>query len=690
VQHVSGLPVADARVSLRSWAAPKAGEGDETLATSALPGAHTAADGSFELRGLPTGRLTLEIERDGWPVLRPPEVEIVAGTVIELGTLVLPDGHRLDGTVLDADGAPVPDADVMLLGRGFLSTRIAARMRTDAAGRFALEGLQPAVEQELEAHAAGNARASLKVTIPSASHVTLRLEAGRLLALRVLGPEGAPVPEGEAQVFDALRAVARVAIRDGEARLPAEEGEALLVVAPGSAPWVGGVPEDSPAGGMQVQLARESGVRGVVRDEAGRSLPGLLVSAVPKDTALKAVQFEASDISDGDGRFELRGLREGAWSLQGERAGLVPGRQGLELAAGAVLDVELVLASGGRVAGRVVSAAGAGVPGAVVRAGALTAAGPHVAADAEGRFTLRGLPPGMTWISLADGVGAQQVEIVPDATAQVEIIVPAQAVVSGRVTAGGRAVAGHIVNAGPGPAAVGGPYRAVTGEDGSFALGEVKPGHLRIGVTDPGGRFLHGEDLDVVHGEQRHVELVLADATLRVEVRAAEDARPIPDARLSYAAQRNINTRVIITDAQGVAVLDHLSGGSLWLRATAPGRLLAEMTVDVPPQGSARTVQLDLPRSAAIEGTVELADGGPMVALRVRATGPGDDVRFASVQPDGAFVLDQLPPGRWRLVVMQRVGGADGTWKELDSTDVETTAAEAATVKLMALPERAP
>ena len=84
-------------------------------------------------------------------------------------------------------------------------------------------------------------------------------------------------------------------------------------------------------------------VSGRVQDASGAVLPGVLVTARQPDTG-----FERTATSDADGRYALPSLPSGAYELRAELQGfrtLV--RQGIRLAIGDTVSVDLVLEVGG-------------------------------------------------------------------------------------------------------------------------------------------------------------------------------------------------------------------------------------------------------------------------------------------------------------------------------------------------------
>jgi Carboxypeptidase regulatory-like domain len=676
----AGRPVSDATVRVANWTASRPGRENEHKLTTQPLTLSTQPDGRFEASGLLGGRTGIEIERPGWAVLRPAELSIQPGAVQDLGTLVLADGERLAGFVTDTDDRPMPGVEIVLLLQEFLSRTLAARTRTDEQGRFELQGLMPAVQQQLAAVAPGGASLTVEVNIPSEAPVVVRLDLRAGVQLTVLAPDGQPQPTGMVRAYRKERLAGETPVQAGAAFVPGDTRAVLVVQAADRALWAEAPPLEATVTRV-AQLQSPSVVRGVARDAQGRGLPGLLVRAEARFAPLDGLDFTLTDITEDEGRFELPGLCAGAWSLQAERDGLVASRRLVELQVGERLQADLVLATGGRIQGRVVTTRGAVVPGIIVRAGPITAPGPYAATDAEGRFALAGLTPGLTWVSLPDGTGSRQVVVSDGDVAQTELVIPSPAHVSGRVHADGRPLAGLIVRASHGDAFITGPYRAVTDADGLFDLGEVKSGELRLGVSDAHGQALRGEDFVLGDGEQRHVEFELVGTTLRVHVRAAEDGRLLPDAELRYGERPNFNSRARAAEEPGVFVFEHVDEPSLWLQAKAPGRLPAELTASLPPPGSELTIPIDLQPAGRIQGTVLLADGGPMLKLSASWAEPAqpERQRHASVERDGGFLIDAVTPGRWEVTVSQWLReGSESVQRVLATATLDVQAGETA------------
>lgn len=199
---------------------------------------------------------------------------------------------------------------------------------------------------------------------------------------------------------------------------------------------------------------------------------------------------------EGDGRFTVRGLPEGArveltarvWSPKGEQLGQkrVP-----DVLAGSQ-DVEIRLAPGVEISGRVLDHAGKGVSGCYVwaqdgRGGHANAVQP----DDQGRFTLRGLEAG-EWtvqVQMQGGGLAPPSQKVQAPASGVELRLPASAALTGRVLdLGADAASFSLVSWKEGAGDAQGPTGKVNA-DGTFRI-EHFPGEGRwqVGVWREGDR----------------------------------------------------------------------------------------------------------------------------------------------------------------------------------------------------------
>jgi len=146
VLDAAGAPLAGARVAAEGYVHAR-----PSVAVRDLAETHTALDGGFELRGLRSDvGHALVVAATGHATLAH---ELPPARTLELGGLALAPESVVAGLVVDADGVPLADAEVVLeragsaplaAGPDDASTRVlgrSLRTRTDANGAFLFVGL---------------------------------------------------------------------------------------------------------------------------------------------------------------------------------------------------------------------------------------------------------------------------------------------------------------------------------------------------------------------------------------------------------------------------------------------------------------------------------------------------------------------------------------------------------------------
>ncbi|MEM1449158.1 MAG: sigma-70 family RNA polymerase sigma factor [Planctomycetota bacterium] len=254
----------------------------------------TDADGVAFADDLPTGRVEVGGFRSAHESLA--RGEIRAGATTELSCTLL-DGVLVRGKVVDAEGSPIPHAQVWLTSRApsLYGGRVAAR--ADADGRFELRHVPPT--QSIGAFADGYAPSELQdldLVDLSSPPVELRIElvpAGAALRGRVVTGDEQPVagarvalrspfPETRIEHIGGRmseRWTPRVAITDQAGQysftglLP---GTTKVEVLADAFPlWKGEVElERRATGEMDVVLEPGATIRGVLRDAANEPVPG--------------------------------------------------------------------------------------------------------------------------------------------------------------------------------------------------------------------------------------------------------------------------------------------------------------------------------------------------------------------------------------------------------------------------------
>ncbi|MHC4860520.1 MAG: carboxypeptidase regulatory-like domain-containing protein, partial [Planctomycetota bacterium] len=399
--------------------------GTEDPLTPFQGGADVRDDGSFEVVHEWDGR-TIEVlaSAPGCAVTEPVEARPAAGSDEVMVEVSLSRGHDIVGVVVEAEsGCPVPGARVTFGGRrrfGFVCwvngpPPPIVHASTDEAGRFRIRNL-PAGRRKLLIEASGRVEATVTVEIPLGDPLRVELEP----ALRIEGviryaDEKAPAGvwlrvEPLDQNPDDLESIYR------HARLACTSGPGGDFVIRGLAPGryiVKAKPRRLSYAESDPFLASETApVRAGDRDallllKKGLSITGRVVDDEGEPVYCAEVTasecYYWSDMTDEDGRFEIVGLTEGRYSLGVDAFGFLVAEVP-EVEAGKDAGV-IRISRGLALAGVLVDEAGRPLPGIelwVRGAGDPKDSGPSTAygrTDAEGRFLLSGLAPGIYRLS---------------------------------------------------------------------------------------------------------------------------------------------------------------------------------------------------------------------------------------------------------------------------------------------------
>ncbi len=396
-------------------------------ATPAASGSGFVADaeGRFRIEGVPPGRLqVVGSHAEHAPGITPPFV-LVAGGTVDGVTLVLPEGGRIDGRVVDERGFPVSLA------------RVEIACEREHVARWALAGEDGVFEVEgalgttvLTAHPAGRpvARATVEVESGETVEVELRVE-GELTALRarVVDNRGFPVA--------GARVTAR-SLRPGAMGFrSAWSGDDGTVEIPGIAPppWRVEADHEDYAPRTLANVRTEDEIRLTL--EPGASVVGRVVDAWSLEPVARAeVRLDVSGeprstFTDAEGVFELSRVPAGDHVLHVEAEGLLATdvSAGMSLRRGRVEDLDVgdvSLAAGGAVAGEVVDALGSTVSGAEVAAGEPPAWARAVRSDPEGAFRIVGLAPGPAVLTARHPAAGQSEPVTVQIRARDEAVGP--------------------------------------------------------------------------------------------------------------------------------------------------------------------------------------------------------------------------------------------------------------------------
>ncbi len=362
----SGQAVAGALVELRS--------ADEQPAV-------TDAAGKATLRGVAGGYSTLAVQASGFApahqLLMVPE----SATEPVRTRVVLQRGAGVTGHVKDENGRAVVKARVVAIDTAALFDLSDAERDgalSDDQGRFVIQALAAGTYRLVASHEDYPHASSRAVEVAGfrpTEGIEIVMEPGASVSGRVVSGEGQAVPWAQVRigtrsgtpfsgVFGGAQQRSTTADEQGVFELKGLPREELIVMAVGEHASSDTVPVDlrerSRVDGLELTLAVAGKIAGTVVTSSGEAVPEVEVSALPdiwaggieEGTRLRGRSFA---VTDGAGRFVLKGLPEGIFRLRASRSSgafkqhMQPGvqaRTGDE-------DVELILDREGGLKGRV-------------------------------------------------------------------------------------------------------------------------------------------------------------------------------------------------------------------------------------------------------------------------------------------------------------------------------------------------
>jgi uncharacterized GH25 family protein len=607
----------------------------DPLANAAAGPAPVAPDGRFELQ-VPLRALWLGVA--GEAVYPREPCAVSAGSADEV-QLVLERGGSLAGRVLDPEGEPVADAEVVaatpfdpygVLDRSARMAGLGSR-RTDGTGRFTFSQVPAGLGLQVQARA--------------------------------------EVGAGEAQFQPAGTDVAPLAV--GEAR----EIELLLQPA-GCVSGVVVLPDGSPVAGARVYLR-------------------------PTSFSLKNISlgdeesFGQEERTGDDGRFAFANVRDGSYE-----AALAAGRfriaraAGLKVTPGAVIDdVRLVAEPGLTVGGRVLDTAGQPLEGVSVRGSpppSLLSFGanfdqmlyPEGSSAADGSFQLTGYEPGKVRLGFHDKDHAALTLDVEAGRLDVEARLQARATLSGIVVSlvDGEPVTDFTLSARPseglfkpgdwfGAEAGGGFLRVIRPrhftdrEDGTFTLDGIVPGSYEFSVSAAGFGERLEKGVEVPEGGRRGLVLMLEPECAVVgRVVDARTGQPVPGAIVRSGTGASISDMLesmaspgptARTDAQGAFRFGGLAAGALRLSIEhASYRALGVAELQLQPGETRDLGRLLLSAGASVYGTVRDELGAaPNVQIMV-SNATGSVLKRTRTDGAGQYRVEGLPAGSYNVMRM--------------------------------------
>lgn len=649
--------------------------------TSERIAADAKADGTFALGPLPLGALGIAVAAPRHATRRI-EVTTTRRGAVDLGDVVLETGLVIRGRVRDRQGNGLEGASVRARLRR-PGERSLGEATSEADGEYVVAGLTPGTYR-LTAALPGYATAS--ATAPAGGDpVDLVMEAGGEIAGRVVDAAGQPAED--ATLAAEWAGEAEAASPGGAFGTP-EEGDGRFVLRDLAAgryvvqARAAGKGEASISGVRVVagrrtevgtlRLAGGGIVRGTVVDADGQGVPGATVVA---ERDLMVQSGDLVDQTGSSGAFEIRGVPAGRASVMASHPAYASPKP-------VVVEVDpekepapirIVLLEGARVEGRAMHRDGRPFATGRVRFSSLEPGEEgegHVPAPVrpDGSFVIDHVRAGRTRIELLapsapgalTGLVSREVVLRDGETATVDFSLR-DVVVAGTVTRGGQPAPGVRVSlrslegapmtlymgvgAGGLEARSGPPFLiATTREDGGYELVVFTPGRARVGLEAVSGIERYPDrEVEVPDVDRFELNLEIAETQVSGTVVDKESGDLVSDATVRI---RRSSAR---TGPDGHFTVS-VEPGEQQLGATAPGRKLVVLTLNVGPAGLS-DVRVEMERGAELRGRVVDTAGRPAPNLEVVASDASSVfAEVAYTLADGSFRMGGLGEEPYTLV----------------------------------------
>ncbi|HUR27112.1 MAG TPA: carboxypeptidase-like regulatory domain-containing protein, partial [Planctomycetota bacterium] len=539
-----------------------------------------ADDGTFDLRGLLPGEITLTAAAPQRVTIKLPIGRLENGAVKEGVELVLGLGHSVSGRVVWPDKSPAVDANVVATGGGGdddpfnpFDNRFA--VRTNASGEFQIAGLnegpygllaqaKPPSSSKPGGRKGQTWKARLEGVTADTRGLEVELVAGYSVEGKVVDDVGAPVTafgvvamakDVGKRSFNISRMVSGMfKPEDGQFELGGllEGGYTLNLNVPGHddpSPLDVTVPND---GALYTFVApRRGSISGVVVRPDGSPAPRAEVTV---DGEQGRWSQGGQDKADNHGKFDIKAAQTGKITISAKLDGFAPSEVvETELVSGqSIADLRLRLRVGGRIHGEVLpSKSGERVDGRKV-----TAQQPRVnnqggesfdtTTDRAGKFEFAHVTPGEYTVA-AEAAATEldqlrdprnkrgndwelmemtkkrgKVSVTDGGTARIVLgaAPAAPVVISGRVHRGSEGAADvRIVAQGDGEQGYEKRKLARTGDDGRYEVTVDEPGKYQVQATPAGrGGTLLGTHVDVPSSGLADVDFALSSGRIAGKV----------------------------------------------------------------------------------------------------------------------------------------------------------------------------
>lgn len=654
----------------------------------------TGSDGRFEVRDLPAGAWELAIQARGYAPLRVPGLGVPeGGGSTDLGTIILAPGAPVEGHVVDREGRPIAGAEVQVseaeaFFASFLDPDPSPVTVTAADGFFRIEDRREGETIHLVASREGYAPAGLPgVTVPAEEPVRIVLQAASAVEGTTVGADGEPLANIMIFVIPddlmTMAALGTAGVSHPEPAMSRADGSFRIEnVAPGRielhAMALGRqqallknleVQPGKDLTGVEIVLAPGAVVAGRVLAPSGKPVAGAEVNVMGSDTSMSLLN---TTTSDGEGRYRLEGISPGSYRIEATHKSYLPARRQLAVRAGDnALDFTFEEGSA-QISGRVVDEAGAPVAGARVSLQKEwdPSGLPSSSSDADGAFTLSGVPDGVYQLfaekqGFARSREGKLIAVDGSSVGGIEVrLIPGGSIV-GRILGLDFAELSQVQ-------VMADAQLGQVRPDGSYRIDHVGPGKQRVMAFTSGRERQAGGQVVLEPGvSEVRLDLEFGEG-FTLSGRVLLNGEPLRGENLHLHRRTGFSSHWMQSDHEGRFRVEGLEAGSYDLRLHGSGARLHEEELEITAD---REILIEI-RAASIAGrVVDAADRRPLANARVAAAPAEDAVKNDHAQAGtttdsrGAFVLRDVPEGVWTVeaslagfapaeVVVQAAAGA--------------------------------
>lgn len=579
---------------------------------------------------------------------------------------------RFAGRVLDPEGLPVVDANIVLQGQEHAPGRedlsigppVVKRTATDGEGRFEVAGIASG-RGALSVSAAGFVTVEdLRVVLPQAQgeEKTVVLARGATLEGRAVTTAGDPV----AGVRIAAGPASCLSDDEGVFRTDGVPIGPLGVEAshPHYPRFRSRLEIEEGVNHLEVTFETGTVVRGRVVDDAGRPVAGATAILQAEGRREDARSYRAR--TDAEGAFTFEPVAAGRYRLRASAHGYPDAElpRAVPVGGEAVEGLEVPLESGGAITGRILGLTDDELSRVAVRAEHEGGESRPAEVDSAGRYALRPLKAG-GWLIQASLLEGQRhararVLLARGGEEAQDLRFGSGLTLSGRVLYRDQALADALVS-------IRGQHLAVersvtTDHDGAFRFDDLEADTYGLGLNQARELLAHNEVIEL--SADREVTIQLQRQVVAGRVTDAASKGPVAAATVTLRhLPGDDGPEFLIADASaasGAFRLERVPPGRYHLKVSRADYSPVEREVEVARGSDLLDLEVPLQPSSGAELIVRRASGGMPALLHLRLLSPSGSTVLAESRPvgrDGKVRLPSAPAGSW-LLLAASAGGA--------------------------------